>query len=62
MIDPNKISEEQRIFVDKYKKIHNQLTLLQADMDSLRTESEKLISDLKELRIEEKNIFKNGKK
>lgn len=62
MLDPNSLNEEQQAFVVKYKVIYNKLISLQESMESMKKESDVLIKELKELRKQEKNIFKNGKK
>jgi len=62
MLDQNNLNEEQQVFVVKYKTIYNKLVSLQEKMDSMRKESDVLIKELETLRIQEKKIFKNGKK
>jgi septation ring formation regulator EzrA len=61
-IDINELSSEQQDQIASYKRINERLEVLQRQMAIIQHEAKCLIEELEDLRNNEKNKLRNGKK
>jgi hypothetical protein len=55
-----KTEKNKRFFIERYDFIYNELNNLQDNMSQIEQATAKLLSELQELRLKEKEIFKDN--
>jgi len=55
-----KTEKNKRFFIERYDFIYNELNNLQDNMSQIEQATSKLLSELQELRLKEKEIFKDN--
>lgn len=56
------LTNQQLEIVEQYQKIHQQLLILEDQMQTLKAEAEHLMGQLNNLRKKDKQLFNYGKK